>query len=113
MIDKVIELMEAAMEWWWGLLDPITSPTTLIIYFVTFSAVGLFFIMRDQYKRCKATLFLEGLEFFMAGFIGILCIGVLYGLPFIIFAAIATLFLSGALSVLQFLVILSVKGVKR
>lgn len=113
MIDRIIELMKAVMEWWWGLLEPITSPTTLIIYFVTLSVVGLFFIMREQYRRCEVMLFLEGLEFFMAGFIGIACIGVLYGLPFIIFAAIATLLLSGVVSVLQSLAILSVKGVKR
>lgn len=112
MIDIIIGLMTAAQDWWWGLLKPITSPTTLVIYLVAFSAVALFFILRDQYKKCEAMFILEGIELIGAGFIGACALSAFYGLPFIFFATIAGLFLMGVLSVFQFLVVVSVKGIK-
>lgn len=113
MIDKIIGLVKAAQDWWWGLLEPVTSPTTLVIYLVAFSAVALFFILRDQYKRCEAMFILEGIELIAAGFIGGCALAAFYGLPFIFLATIAAFFLMGVLTVLQFLVVVSVKGVKR
>lgn len=113
MIDRIIGLMTAAQDWWWEILKPITSPATLIIYPIALSAVALFFILRDQYKKCGAMFILEGIEVIVAGFIGGCVLASVYGLPFIFFATIAGLFLMGVLTVFQFLVVVSVKGVKR
>lgn len=112
MIDKIISLMTAAQNWWWELLKPITSPTTLVVYLVAFSAGALFFILRDQYKRCESMFILEGIEVIGAGFIGACVLAAFYGLPLIFFATIAGFFLMGVLVVFQFLVVVSVKGVK-
>lgn len=112
MIDQVVELIKASQDWWWRILDPITSPTTLVIYLVAFSAVALFFILRDQYKKCEAMFILEGIELIGAGFIGACALAAFYGLPFIFFAAIGALFLIGVLAMFQFLVVVSVKGIK-
>lgn len=112
MIDRIIGLMTAAQDWWLELLKPITSPTTLMVYLVVFSAVALFFILRDQYKRCGSMFILEGIELIGAGFFGACALAGVYGLPFIFFATIGGFFLMGVLAVFQFLVVVSVKGVK-
>lgn len=112
MIDSIIELLTISQTWWLDLLKPYTSPTSLIVSLIALSAVALFFILRDQYKKYERMWIIEGIEIMGAGAIGAVVLSAVYSVPLIIFAILAACFIMGIVSVFQFLVVVSVKGVK-
>lgn len=111
LITWIFNAAENVMSKWMAFIDPVCNPDWISGCVAICSLFCLFLMFRADYKNYGDKCWdIEGPELVLGVLAGAVMTLFLYCIPAILMVVLATLLLWGFLSILRFLVIISVKG---
>lgn len=102
-------LVTELMNWWSGLLSPVSNPDCFVLGIVISFILWLFFSLRFEYKCYGRLWACGGLEIVWSAFFGPISAMMLFVLPLVFMGLILATFIYGGIVILQKLVIFSCK----